>query len=34
MVVAWRANRDLFDAQEAAAGCVGENTLGAAERGL
>lgn len=30
MVVAWRANRDLFDAQEAAAGCVGENTLGAA----
>ena len=30
MVVAWRANQDLFDAQEAAAGCVGENTLGAA----
>ena len=30
MVVAWRSNRDLFDAQEAAAGCVGENTLGAA----
>ena len=30
MVVAWRANRDLFDAQKAAAGCVGENTLGAA----
>ena len=30
MVVAWRANRDLFDAQEAAAGCVGENTMGAA----
>ena len=30
MVVAWRANKDLFDAQEAAAGCVGENTLGAA----
>ena len=28
MVVAWRSNRDLFDAQEAAAGCVGENTLG------
>lgn len=30
MVVAWRSNRDLFDAQEAAAGCVGENTMGAA----
>lgn len=30
MVVAWRSNRDLFDAQEAAAGCIGENTLGAA----
>ena len=30
MVVAWRSNQDLFDAQEAAAGCVGENTLGAA----
>ena len=30
MVVAWRSNKDLFDAQEAAAGCVGENTLGAA----
>lgn len=30
MVAAWRSNRDLFDAQEAAAGCVGENTLGAA----
>lgn len=34
MVVAWRSNRDLFDAQEAAAGCVGENTLGAALDGL
>ena len=30
MVVAWRSNKDLFDAQWAAAGCVGENTLGAA----
>lgn len=30
MVVAWRSNKDLFDAQEAAAGCVGENTMGAA----
>ena len=30
MLVAWRSNKDLFDAQEAAAGCVGENTLGAA----
>ena len=30
MVVAWRANKHLFDAQEAAAGCVGENTMGAA----
>ena len=30
MATAWRANRDLFDAQEAAAGCVGENTMGAA----
>ena len=34
MVVAWRANKDLFDAQEAAAGCVGENTLGAALESL
>lgn len=30
MVAAWRSKRGLFDAQEAAAGCVGENTLGAA----
>lgn len=30
MVVAWRSNKDLFDAQWAAAGCVGENTMGAA----
>ena len=30
MVVAWRSNKDLFDAQLADAGCVGENTLGAA----
>ena len=30
MVVAWHSNQDLFDAQESAAGCVGENTLGAA----
>ena len=30
MLAAWRSNKDLFDAQEAAAGCVGENTLGAA----
>ena len=30
MVEAWRSNQDLFEAQEAAAGCVGENTLGAA----
>lgn len=30
MATAWRAKKDLFDAQEAAAGCVGKNTLGAA----
>lgn len=30
MVVALRSNRSLFDAQEAAAGCVGENTMDAA----